>query len=92
MARSGNRAAFGGMAGDIAMAKDETGQSRPTASWDLRLWCDCPGCQESVDLLADPEFWVDRQLQPCEHGTDHSKWVEVVCPECGHEFEVDLEY
>lgn len=62
------------------------------ASWSLSLDADCPGCKQYVNLLDHPEFWDGRKLDACEHLTERSKNVAVVCPECGHEFEVELEY
>ena len=64
----------------------------PTAGWTVELHCDCPACGEWVDLLDYPDFWDGRHLDIAEHGTARSKDVEVFCPECGHEFNVDLEY
>ena len=63
-----------------------------TAEWSMSLYCDCPKCFMRVDLLDYPDFWEDRRLDPCEHNTDRSRGVEVRCPECAHEFEVDLVY
>jgi endogenous inhibitor of DNA gyrase (YacG/DUF329 family) len=63
------------------------------ASWTLELYCDCPGCGEFVDLLDDPEFFQTHEdLQPCQHMNSGSRDVEVTCPNCGHEFTVDLEF
>ena len=61
-----------------------------TASWDLSLYCDCPHCGASVDLLDTPNFWDGRKLSPCEHGTERSRGVEVSCPMCQEDFAVDL--
>lgn len=66
--------------------------ANPTAQWSLSLNTDCPSCDEWVDLLDYSDFWDGRKLAICENGTDLSRDVEVVCPECGHEFNVDLEY
>lgn len=67
--------------------------SEITACWNISLTCDCPKCSEWVDLLDYPDFWDSRyKLQIGEHGTPSSRDVEVVCPNCGHEFTVDLEY
>lgn len=63
-----------------------------TATWVLALDCVCPNCDELVDLLAYPDFWDGRLLDVCEHGTERSRGVEVVCPNCQHDFAVDLEY
>ena len=62
------------------------------AVWDLSLDCQCPECLEDVDLIEDPNFFLDTGLYPCENGTERSIGVEVMCPYCGHEFKVDLEY
>ena len=61
---------------------------RVTACWVVELNCECPKCAEDVDLLMDPDFWDGRKLEIAES----RKGLEVVCPECGHEFEVDCEY
>lgn len=63
-----------------------------TATWSLSLDCDCPGCGEYVDLLCYPDFWGGRSLDICEHRTDRSRNVEVICPDCGHEFTAELDY
>lgn len=64
-----------------------------TATWDISLNCDCPKCGEFVDLLRAQDFWCDHErLQAVEHGTEQANNLEVICPECGHEFEVCCEY
>ena len=62
------------------------------AMWSVELWSECPGCNEPVDLLGDPDFWDGVSFQPCENKTARTKDVTVYCPRCGHEFDVDLEY
>lgn len=62
------------------------------ATWTIELHCDCPGCGEYVNLLDDPEFFVGRDIECGENRTDKSTDVEVYCPECGHEFKIDLVY
>jgi len=63
------------------------------ATWNLNLYCDCPNCKEHVDLLDYPDFWDGRShLKACENNSIHSENVDVICPKCGHEFIVDLEY
>jgi hypothetical protein len=59
------------------------------AQWSISLYCDCPNCKAVVDLLEYPDF---RHLDIGEHGTQQSEGIEVVCPVCGHEFEVNLVY
>lgn len=63
-----------------------------TAQWVIRLKTDCPKCQGYVDLLKYADFWDEHELNIGEHDTERSKGVEVVCPECYNEFEVDLVY
>lgn len=62
-----------------------------TAKWSIELSVDCPKCERFVDLLEAPDFW-ENQIKPGEHGTDKTKGLEVTCPECGHEWKVDLVY
>ena len=62
------------------------------ATWELELNCQCPKCEEHVNLLDEVNFWDYRSLDICEYGTDRSRNVDVVCPLCGHDFVVDLEY
>ncbi len=62
------------------------------AIWDIRLWSDCPLCKESIDLLDYADFWDGRTIEICEQDTEKTRGMEVVCPECSHEFEVDCEY
>ena len=64
------------------------------ATWIVELNADCPNCKEYVNLLDYLEFWDEKyfQLNIAENGTDRSKDVNVVCPECNHDFTVDLEY
>lgn len=66
--------------------------SKNKAFWYVELYTDCPCCKEHVNLLDHGDFWYGRQFDISEHGTKRSTDVEVVCPECGHEFTVDMEY
>lgn len=66
--------------------------SKNKATWNLELYTDCPNCKEYVNLLDYADFWDGRQLEIAENGTERSSDVRVVCPECGQEFIVDLEY
>lgn len=61
-----------------------------TATWSIHLFTDCPGCEDSVDLLDLPDFWDGHRFQPGEHLTPQTTGVEVTCPKCGHEFKCDL--
>lgn len=58
------------------------------AQWSVSLDADCPGCGEYVNLMDYPDFWDGRALDIPEHNTPRSDAVEVICPECGHEFTV----
>jgi phage FluMu protein Com len=58
------------------------------AQWTVELNCDCPKCKVSVNLLDYPDFWIQRQLEIPEHGTERSDNLEVGCPECDHQFTV----
>jgi len=62
----------------------------PRAQWTIELHADCPACKEYVDLLQYADFWDGRgkELQTGQNKEN----VEVVCPECGHEFIVDCVY
>lgn len=62
------------------------------AAWRVGIDVLCPQCDEVVDLTDAEDFWCDRPLNLAEHGTTRTIDMEVVCPECGHEFEVDLEW
>jgi endogenous inhibitor of DNA gyrase (YacG/DUF329 family) len=62
------------------------------AIWSISLDTVCPGCQKEVNLLDYADFWDCRNLDPCENGTKRSSSVEVICPECGHEFSVFCVY
>ncbi len=63
-------------------------KSLTTADWCISLICECPHCNETVDLLDDETFWEDRRLEVCEKRAD----VEVCCPECSGIFLCDTEY
>jgi uncharacterized protein (DUF983 family) len=62
------------------------------ASWFLELNCDCPKCGQYVDLTSAPDFWDGNRIGPVEYGTPRTTDMEVICPECGHGFQVDCEY
>lgn len=67
------------------MSEPKLDPPKPQAQWSASLDCDCPACFKHVDLMEDPDFWDGRTLEIAEP----RKGLEVVCPECGHEFEVD---
>jgi DNA-directed RNA polymerase subunit RPC12/RpoP len=63
-----------------------------SAQWLVSLLSECPKCKQDVDLLDYAEFWDGRDIDIPEHGTERSDNLEVVCPECGHEFAVSCEW
>ncbi len=64
-----------------------------TATWSIELHCECPKCEEYVDLLEYPDFWDGRgDMAIGEHHTDQTRNMDVSCPKCGCEFKVDCEY
>lgn len=71
-----------------------TAEEKPVyAVWSMSLDCECPSCKKDVDLLNYPDFWCDHMgLVACENHTDRSNNLEVVCPECAHEFVVNCQY
>ena len=78
--------------GDVLELREEERKLNTKATWSISLDCECPVCHEDVNLLDYVDFWDGRRLDPCEHSTERSSNVEVVCPECNGEFFVDLEY
>jgi len=66
--------------------------SKIIATWNISLNCECPHCHNAVDLLDDPDFFDGRSLQIGEHETPLTTDMDVVCPSCGEDFDVDLEY
>ena len=59
---------------------------RVKATWSASLDCECPSCGEDVDLMDEPDFWDGRgDLEIAQE----VKGLQVWCPKCGHEFEVD---
>jgi hypothetical protein len=66
--------------------------AKVTAYWCIELNCTCPNCNEYVNLLNYCDFWDGRKLEIAENNTDRSRNIEVICPECDHEFEVDCHY
>lgn len=65
----------------------------PEAVWTVSLDTECPACHKDVDLLTYPDFWDGRGDLACgEHMTPRTDALDVVCPECGHEFEVTCVY
>ena len=63
------------------------------ATWSVSLTCECPHCEQWVDLLEYNEFWEDHdELKTCETGTFGSRNLEVICPECRGKFIAECYY
>lgn len=65
---------------------------KATARWSIELLTICPHCETWVDLLEWDEFWSVVRVNPCEHGTERTKCVDVTCPKCEETFDVELVY
>jgi len=65
-------------------------KKRQTATWFIYLDTECPKCRCDVDLLEAPGFWDNAKFQVGENGTKGTRGVSVVCPACGHGFDVDF--
>lgn len=64
-----------------------------SAVWDITLHKECPNCGDYFDIIrVMDDFWTDARFGPCESNTPATTGVEVECPNCEHEFKVDLEY
>lgn len=63
-----------------------------TATWSIELNCECPDCGKFVDLLDYPDFWDGKTIEMAERRTEAADNLDVMCPECGHEFNVKCEY
>lgn len=62
------------------------------ATWYISLNCDCPGCDEAIDLLDYPDFWDSHSgLAIGENGSALSN-IEVECPKCHFNFAVECVY
>lgn len=73
---------------------DEAAKKKTMATWTIELNCDCPHCDERVDLLEYADFWDahDGSLEVGEHNSKRSKDVKVTCPKCSKYFLIDYEY
>lgn len=73
---------------------EEIKQKIVSANWDLKLWIDCPHCDNYFDAMAyeNPTDIRESLPEPLErvNGID----IEAVeCPKCGKEFTINnLEY
>lgn len=72
--------------------KDKTKVVKLEAIWDLSLNCQCPKCDEDIDLMCDDNFWENNNIQSCEWGTEKSRDIDAYCEKCEHDFKVDLAY
>lgn len=87
-------------AGDVMsnltpVEEDTRLRKRVVADWVVELNCDCPHCDEHIDLLECPDFWDGRhglQVGMSHHYDSRAKGLHEVCPKCGGELEVDCEY
>lgn len=63
------------------------------AFWSFSLDTTCPSCNRHVDLTDHSDFWDGRSgLRVGEQCTPASTDVDVVCPACGYEFQVNCAY
>ncbi|CNF25221.1 Uncharacterised protein [Yersinia nurmii] len=62
------------------------------AKWEIQLHVTCPKCQERFDMMDDDDFRCDASLEPLESDTNATRDVDVICPDCEHEFTVDFYY
>lgn len=63
------------------------------ACWTVELNCECPHCEEYVNLLDDPDFWyINENLEIAENMTDKSNNLAVHCPKCDQDFVVECIY
>ena len=77
-----------------APGKEGETMSNPKATWLIQLNCTCPKCGEYVDLMDASDFWDGREheIEIGEWGTEATNNFEVVCPDCDHIFNVELEF
>jgi hypothetical protein len=61
--------------------------SNHPATWSISLDTECPECQKGFDLT-DQDSFRESGINPLERTTGY----EATCPECKHEFLVDLEF
>ena len=65
---------------------------RTYAQWNVSLDVGCPYCQADFDLTKDDDFWVDSSFDVAETDTLATTAVNITCPKCSKEFEVDFIY
>jgi len=58
-----------------------------SALWSISLAVDCPKCDHFFDLI-DSDSFKQSGIKPLAVDCTY----ETSCPECGHEFTVELEY
>lgn len=62
------------------------------ARWYYSIDATCPFCDHYFDITQTPDFWDGRHFDLCEQGTPRTQGIEVKCPKCKRDMEVDLEY
>ena len=65
--------------------------SFPSAEWRISLECECPSCQEYVDLTRLSGFWDSSPTTTPVQAGDTGAFP-VVCPLCWHRFTCEMEY
>lgn len=61
--------------------------AKPTRErWSIRLDTCCPSCDEDFDVIAAHHDFIAEQ-DGCRSGITHME-----CPECGHEFQIEMEF
>lgn len=56
------------------------------ATWDIRLYTVCPLCGQDFDVIAaHPDFLA-------EQNAIRGGITQIECPECGNEFQIEMEF
>lgn len=64
---------------------------KTTAFWAISLDCECPNCNQPIDLVDDADFRLGS-VKPLETDTPATNNLEVKCQNCDFEFLVKLAY
>ena len=59
---------------------------RAIAEWKLVLGVVCPECKYWFNAIDAVDFWHESGIGVLEVETKRSNNLEVVCPDCDHEF------
>lgn len=62
---------------------------KPTGTWSISIFVDCPKCDDNFDAMDDVDFWEDNKGIKLGLNDDP---VYCICPYCWHKFEADLEW